>query len=339
MGPRGKRSLTSRQAQKPSGRLRLAGFTLIELLVVIAIIAVLVAILLPAVQQAREAARRSQCSNNIKQLGVAMHNYHETHGVFPPGQFNTIGSDLAVTTGQGAARTCWMQQLLPHIDQAGLYNSIAPSFSTPLGGYGYPQRWVVISGLMCPTDTTNPKVITAGAAGPQSGQGFHGNYVASYGRTGRTDTMGTYTNVGYGNTPLEIERGLFWPLSAGKLGMCKDGATNTMLIGEIIVVADTGSHDLRGRYYNTWQGNTLFSSEQAPNTTVGDVSSYCNAIPEAPCGPLSGSATAQYQRSYHVGGVQTAMADGSVHFLSQNIDLATYRTLGTSNGRERVTFP
>lgn len=315
------------------------GFTLIELLVVIAIIAVLIALLLPAVQQAREAARRSQCKNNLKQLALALHNYHDTHGVLPPGQMNHIGADLAAATGQGGRRTCWMQQLLPFIDQAPLYNTISPSFASPLAGFSYPNRWTVIPGLMCPSDPANPKNITAGSTTPQGGQGFHGNYVASFGRTGRFAADGTYTNVGFSNAPPMTERGYFWPLSAPKLDDAKDGTSNTMLMGEIVLMEDTNLHDLRGRYFNTWQGNVLFSAEQGPNTTVGDVSSYCNQNPDAPCAPLSGTATAQYQRSLHSGGVHTAFGDGSVHFLSNNIDLNTYRALGTARGRETVNFP
>ncbi len=97
------------------------GFTLIELLVVIAIIAVLVAILLPAVQQAREAARSSQCKNNLKQIGVAMHNYHETHGLFPPAQIR--GWNGTHERGNGFS---WGAMLLPNMDQAGLYNKLDP---------------------------------------------------------------------------------------------------------------------------------------------------------------------------------------------------------------------
>ncbi len=316
------------------------GFTLIELLVVIAIIAILIALLLPAVQQAREAARRSQCRNNLKQLALALHNYHDTHRVFPPGQMNNIGADLAAATGMGGARTCWMQQLLPFIDQAPLYNTISPNFATPTMGLNYAQRWTVLPALNCPSDPANPKVTTAGAlTSPTTAQGFHGNYVAGYGRTGRTDALGNWTNVGYVNFPLATEGGFFWPLSAVKVDHAKDGASNTMMMGEIIVSLDTSVHDLRGRYYNTWQGNVLFSSEQGPNTTVGDVSSYCINSKEAPCAPLSGSLTAQYQRSYHVGGVHTAMGDGAVIFLSNNIDVQLYRALGTARGSESVSLP
>lgn len=323
-------------------RSRRDGFTLIELLVVIAIIAVLIALLLPAVQQAREAARRSQCKNNLKQLALALHNYHDSHGVFPPGQMNNIGADLAATTGQGARRTCWMQQLLPYVDQAPLYNVFSPHFNTNLAAFSYPQRWTVLPGFLCPSDPMGAKVVSAGQlSNPQAAQGFHGNYVCSFGRTGRIDTTtASWIDVGYSNTPPGLERGLFWPLSSSKIGHAQDGSSNTMMVGEIRIVEDNTAHDLRGRYFNTWEGNVLFSSEQTPNTTVGDVSSlYCINTPGAPCGPNSTTVRAQYQRSHHVGGVQTAMADGAVHFISNNIDLQVYRALGTARGNETVTFP
>jgi prepilin-type N-terminal cleavage/methylation domain-containing protein len=321
------------------------GFTLIELLVVIAIIAILIALLLPAVQQAREAARRTQCKNNLKQLGLALHNYHDTFKVFPPGQMNYIAADLAPLNA--GARTCWMQQILPYIDQAPLYNSFIWNIPAHAccNNTAFGQRHTIIAGLTCPSDPSNPKIVTANNVPPPNAQGFHGNYVASYGRTGRGDqvavTNGTYVNVGYQNNPLANERGYFWPLSASKIDDAKDGSSNTMLMGEIIVVQDTTAHDLRGRYYNTWEGNTLFSSEQPPNTTIGDVSAttYCiHTPPDAPCGPPS-ALRAQFQRSFHEGGVQSAMGDGSVHFISENIDVWVYRALGTGRGRETVTFP
>ena len=108
---------------------RRRAFTLIELLVVIAIIAVLIALLLPAVQQAREAARRTQCKNNQKQLGLALHSYHDTFKIFPPGQFNYFGQDLFSGGVYGGSRACWMQQLLPYMDQAPLYNGFAPGMA------------------------------------------------------------------------------------------------------------------------------------------------------------------------------------------------------------------
>ncbi len=315
-------------------------FTLIELLVVIAIIAILVALLLPAVQQVREAARKSQCQDHLHNLAVSLHNYEGSHKVFPPGQMGNIGADLAAATGQGARRTCWMQQTLPFMEQKPLYDVFGPYFNTPTAGFSYPQRWAIIPVLMCPSDPANPKVVTANVATntPQNSQGFSGNYVTCFGRTGSEDAMGVYTPGGYTNIPPVTQRGMFWPISACRMDDVKDGTSNTMMVGEIILIEDTTLNDLRGRYYNTFQGNVLFSSEQVPNTTVGDVSQYCIHTQEAPCGPLSATNTNQYQRSYHAGGVQTAAGDAAVRMISSNIDLHLYRALGTSRGRETASF-
>jgi prepilin-type processing-associated H-X9-DG protein len=225
----------------------------------------------------------------------------------------------------GGARSCWMQQILPHIDQGGLWESLQPSITAGTGAYAWANRWTVVPALMCPTDPANPKVITAGGGSPTGSQGFHGNYVMSYGR-------GVYTN-----TPAVTTRGLFWPISNTKFRDIIDGTSTTFMGGEIVLSPDTGTHDLRGRYYNTWQGNVLFSSEYPPNTTVGDVSSYCNAMPPwAPCGPLSTANTVQYIRSYHQGGAHLLMADGAVRFFSENVDVGLFRALSTAKGNEAV---
>jgi len=94
------------------------------------------------------------------------------------------------------------------------------------------------------------------------------------------------------------------------------------------------THDLRGRYHNTWEGNSLFSTQYGPNTLVGDVSSYCNALPKAPCQSLSGSNLVQYARSYHPGGVQVALGDGSVRFVSDTISLPVWQAACTRQGGE-----
>src|SRR5262245_49349847 len=109
-----------------------------------------------------------------------------------------------------------------------------------------------------------------------------------------------------------------------------DGTSNTLLSSEIILVRDAGTVlDLRGRYYNTWQGNVLFSTLNSPNTTVGDRSSYCIHTPKAPCQALGTTSMVQYARSYHAGGVNVGLADGSVRFITDGIDITIYRGLGT----------
>jgi len=301
------------------------GFTLIELLVVIAIIAVLIALLLPAVQQAREAARRSQCRNGLKQVAVALHNYHDTHRVFPPGQMNYIGSDIVSGAAAGGARTGWMQQLLPFIDQMAIFNRMRtniPAYAC-CDRTNYPDVENIIPVLMCPSDNANPKTVTV--AGNQ--QGFHGNYVL----------CGASTNFGNSGVGLGVTlNGIFFPLSKTSTKDVTDGTSNTAMGSEVIIVKDTTVHDLRGRYWNTWQGNTLFSTELPPNTTTGDRSSYCIAAPRAPCQALATTTVVQYARSYHSGGVHLMMADGAVRFASDNISTTIFRAIGSRAGSETI---
>ena len=194
------------------------GFTLIELLVVIAIIAVLIALLLPAVQQAREAARRTQCKNNLKQLGLALHNYHDTFLVFPPGQFQPLGTNVNSSTN----RSCWMQRILPYIDQATLFNTFATNMSGPAGfASNWPGANTILPALMCPSDPSSPKNATASGL---ANQGFSGNYSVCAGST----TFG----VDGGGDKLN---GMFFCYSRTSIRDTTDGTSNTLLAGEILL--------------------------------------------------------------------------------------------------------
>lgn len=304
---------------------RMSGFTLIELLVVIAIIAILIALLLPAVQQAREAARRSQCKNNLKQVGLALHNYHDTHRVFPLGQQNWLGLDL--TGNPGGSRMCWFHHILPYVDQAPVYNRInfnQVGFACCTNGV-VPDKDLAIPMFMCPSDPAGPKTQTV--AGNQ--QGFHGNYVLC----GASTIFGNSGLPGAGATM----NGMFYPLSRTAMRDVIDGSSNTLMGSELTIVTDTTLHDIRGRYNNSWQGNTLFSSNLPPNTTTGDRSSYCiNFLPKAPCQALGTGNVVQYARSYHVGGVHVLMADGAVRFVSDNISTTMFQALGSRAGGEAI---
>ncbi len=304
------------------------GFTLIELLVVIAIIAILIALLLPAVQQAREAARRSQCKNNFKQIALALHNYHDTHTVFPFATISRING-VAPAPGTGNTRQNWFHMILPYVDQAPLYNAIQPKIQgNQFPGGWNPESTTVLPAFMCPSDPQNPKTTL---------QGFHGNYLVVHGDG----------DAGANNTFAKTN-GLFYPLSRTKLTDVKDGTSATIMVGEIRLQQDSipasgtgnvvcgGAHDLRGRYYNGHHGNNTVTTMRPPNTPVGDAAQYCNGTPEVPCRECRNGLTEQHIRSWHEGGAQVGLADGSVRFISSNIDTNTFKALGTIRGGEVI---
>jgi prepilin-type N-terminal cleavage/methylation domain-containing protein len=307
------------------------GFTLVELLVVIAIIGVLVALLLPAVQAARESARRMQCGNSMRQVGLALHNHHDVYGVFPVGQYNNIAQDSTYWN-----RACWWHAILPYVEQKNLYDLLdAYMNGTPKppyvtfavnnsgGGPSIPGRNSVVRMFLCPSDNEAPKNQTV--AGNE--QGFHGNYVVCGGSTffnPPSDTTGGSLN------------GMFYPFSKTRLANVTDGSSNTLMGSEILVVKDTNLHDLRGRYWNTWQGNLLFSTLYPPNTTVGDRSTYCINAPRRPCQGLTASTVVQSVRSNHPSGANFMLGDVSVRFISNNVNALTYQYLGTRQDGETL---
>ncbi len=322
-----------------SRRDRRQGFTLVELLVVIAIIGILIGLLIPAVQAAREAARLTHCQNNMRQCGIALHQHHEVYGRFPPGQFNHIAMDWQEPVYWN--RACWWQTILPYVEQGSLYNAIvrywppggsppAPvqwwiTFATdgdPAGGVG---RNTIVPGFMCPSDPANPKVESAGPASGNQ-QGFHGNYVLCAGTT--------FFNVD-GSYFGEKLDGMFYPLSWTRIAEVGDGTSHTLMGGELILAPDEdGLHDIRGRYYNAWQGNVLFSTLYPPNTPVGDRGSYCISAPHAPCQGLTSTDVIVSARSYHIGGATFLLGDGSVRFIDENIDPTIYEAIGSRDGGE-----
>jgi len=297
------------------------GFTLIELLVVIAIIAILIGLLLPAVQKVRAAAARMSCSNNFKQLGLALHNHEGALGTFPPGQLNYLGQNHLTN---GNIRQCWMHQLLPYMEQDNLHRALKAS-EAGTGTYYFPGSANQIKSLICPSDPNGGKNVTV----PQN-QGFHGNYVLCAGST-------LFGNGG-ANQGATLN-GMFFcvptaPFAGIRMAGVSDGPSNTLMASEILVVQDTSAHDLRGRYHNTWEGNTLFSTLYPPNTTVGDRSSYCVAAPNAPCQGLGTTNLVQSARSAHTNGVNVLLGDGSVRFVSNSVTPANWTSAGSRAGNE-----
>lgn len=215
--------------------------------------------------------------------------------------------------------------ILPYVDQAPLYNKIQPRIQANQFPGGWPEATTVIPAFQCPSDPVR-KI---------SQQGFHGNYLPCHGSS----------NAGANNTFARTD-GMFYPLSAVKLTDVKDGTSNTVMLGEIRLQEDSipasgagnvvcgGTHDLRGRYYNTYHGNSTFTTLRPPNTPVGDVAQYCNGTEEVPCRQCANGSTETHARSWHEGGAQFTLGDGSVRFISQNIDQGVFQGLGTIKGRE-----
>ncbi|MDG3006338.1 DUF1559 family PulG-like putative transporter [Paludisphaera mucosa] len=340
------------------------GFTLIELLVVIAIIAVLIALLLPAVQSAREAARRSQCINNLKQIGLAAHNYHSSVGCFPlAGSKNAFGGP-----GDFHPWSSWSAQamLLGYMEQAPLYNAANFSWSPTIGGAGYVMNTTVsdavINAFLCPSDGF------AGKANINS-------YYASYGTT--------VEQGGFESNQPSQSSGLYCQYTIYTVADCTDGSSNTVAFGESLTGDNAGTTSAyRGNMELGASGAKVTgyvldgSSRMADviadlqtcaiasrNTTNGSISSargfrwgysatgysMFNVL-QTPnelkfngcrfgCG---GGCDPSYGYSYglssnHAGGVNVAFGDGSVRFIKDSISRPTWWALGTRSGGEVVS--
>jgi prepilin-type N-terminal cleavage/methylation domain-containing protein len=296
------------------GRTR-QGFTLIELLVVIAIIAILIALLLPAVQQAREAARRTQCRNNLKQLGLAMHNYHDNYNFLPISFMNGSGPSFTDANQSGYN---WVRAILPYIDQANLSNGWTETtmYNAVAGNTAIIRT--VIPAFLCPSDTHTKTWNNA----PNY------NYTVNLGNTtaGRTSP---FNGVTYSAAPFYYSTSTTG--KAYKFSDFGDGVSNVMLMSEVRQ-GQNGS-DLRGLiWYGHYNG---FTAHNPPNTSVPDRGSggFCVAANSAiglPCAATdAANPLMMSSRSRHTGGVHTLLGDGSVRFISDNIEITTWRNLST----------
>ena len=303
--------------------LRRKGFTLIELLVVIAIIAILIALLLPAVQQAREAARRTQCKNNIKQLGLALHNYHDVHLTFPPGWINSPGS-------LGSDNWAWGTFILPYIDQAPLYNVMDPGNNTLLSQNSVDKTGAILAAFDCPSDTSvDRKAPNAWQYGGSNYSAVLGRYDTTLADNATVWPAGT-SNGGFwiaNATAAEMgawrPEGCFWANSKVRMRDITDGTSNTLLVGE------KSDFDGTGKWPGQWVGNRYSQcghcSQHSVFSLVGTVDFQINEH----TGIAGGWAENISYSSRHEGGAQFLLADGAVRFLSENIDSGTYLNLGS----------
>jgi prepilin-type N-terminal cleavage/methylation domain-containing protein/prepilin-type processing-associated H-X9-DG protein len=321
------------------------GFTLIELLVVIAIIAILIALLLPAVQQSREAARRSQCKNNLKQIGLALHNYHDVYNMFPKTRC-TVNSAAQAGGNSWWGRSAWTA-ILPYIDQAAIYNNWNFNYNYDQGTNAA-MRDKKIAAFKCPSDKA-----VAGAPPGNNYAGCAGSRVNLWG--------GGATGLGIGVMNQAMETNLRDIL---------DGSSNVVMVSEVLVgdvtpgtvsdsdvvrsaatptfatqemptpgeVESAGANDCEGAIATATSetsnsNNGIHWSSPYPTQTM-----YSNAAPPnwryhtctfgtgyGLCADRNGLIPA---RSRHTGGVQATMADGSVRFVGDNVDLVTWQRAG-----------
>lgn len=335
-----------------AGAPRRRAFTLIELLVVIGIIAVLVALLAPAVQQAREAARRVQCKNNLKQYGIALHNYHDSHRVFPPGFILRLPSTYANAT----------ISLLPYFEQsalAGRYN-----MNLPWEFQSSEIARTVVSTFVCPSNTgDNPatNVLLQVLGAPVGSSLAISNYLFCKG-----------SNDAWCVAPFGLltqGRGMFDQNRSASLANVSDGTSNTLAVGEgatgirwplchgggcsspltgpggqpfpaeqgwISSAINTSDYIAGGLLASSLFGCTLDRLNKRP---VTDTSVHLPALGDCRPSLQGGPHSTSNFRSDHAGGAHFLLADGSVHFVSETIDFVVYQAASTIAGGEIAALP
>ncbi len=336
-----------------NSRARPAAFTLVELLVVIAIIGILIALLLPAVQAAREAARRMQCGNNLKQLGLALHNYHGSFRQFPPGYGYCL--DSYGGTGGCNREWPWDMRLLPYLEQVAVYDLIDWNSNS---GSAYqsstPQDMrdaigVQIDTFRCPSDAgADGRYNEGGVCNALTG--LSGIVAIPKGRISYAACLGQ----GQMESPIRKEiplpsgyryPGVFGHNSDTKIRDITDGTSHTMALSELRI---GGPCSIRGTIH--YDEGPVFMTDFGPNDLTPDLVRWCDPDDgepgaKAPClhsgsgcrGTLTQLNMVRHTaRSMHPGGVHVGLCDGSVRFVSESIALDTWQALGTPDGGELI---
>jgi prepilin-type N-terminal cleavage/methylation domain-containing protein/prepilin-type processing-associated H-X9-DG protein len=331
---------------------RRTAFTLIELLVVIAIIGVLIGLLLPAVQKIREAANRAKCQNNLHQIGLAMHNYHDVERRFPLGSKHNPPARIGE-----APRLTYMLFLYPHLEQENIYRKFDQQ--PPTGGtrdnYGgiipwcgtansrpadpLPIQATIVPTLLCPSDglgsTTSTHYDRSTGTPVEFATFNHVNYLGFF---GDKNYGGFFPQEGYSPN----KKAVFGFNFGARITDIQDGTSTTMAFGEYLRgLGQEYTEDHRGAHWVDWPGYSQLYTNAAPNSSIPDlfaVSEQCYNRPELnlPCAGSTWDQATAASRSRHPGGVNVLMADGSVRFIQQSINLATWQALGTIHEGEVV---
>ncbi len=325
---------------------RKSGFTLVELLVVIAIIGILVALLLPAIQAAREAARRTQCINQIRQLMLALQNYHDSKGAFPPGVTNDNGELFTYP------RLTWMMYTFPYMEEGAVFGAFnAKATKGCHGGVwldptNYPAVSKSIAVLLCPSDGEGDRFHNHPDCG---GQVAKGNYAGFFGNV----NMGAVYDYAHGKIPGATTTPQHHPAAfmlnrAVKISMITDGTSHTMMVGEILKGLAGNDRDYRGVYWYDHVGTSQIFTASGPNTANPDFlfPIWCTGSVNSPrlnlpCRPGAGDGTNNVaaSRSRHPGGVQVGFTDGSARFVPDSVELSVWQAMGSINNEEVLDLP
>lgn len=305
------------------------GFTLIELLVVIAIIAILIGLLLPAVQKVRAAAARMSCQNNLKQIGIALHSYHDANQKFPVGMYDDDGNNWG-----------WMVFLLPYVEQQAIYDRLV---ADPANFWVPPGMGGGANGISTDADTRFQVSMTAGG-------GVAGNTIntfmcpadvlqnrssAGYGKSNYAGNIGNAFTPGCATPKGSVQNGILlyandnsstWVV---RMGDITDGTSNTIGVGEVSVSANVTSSTNNNGHYPIWAGgNGSGCSGMAGSTFRFVDASY----------PINNKTTNFAFGSQHTGGANFLLMDGSIRFISEGVNTTTYHYLGSRAGGEVVSL-